>query len=127
MCSLDEAEALKQRYGASDDVNSAHGGAAVRAIGTASDDFVDEIRRSLEYHVATSATAESIDRIVLTGGGAQLHDLGPRLAAATRLPVEVGRGYDSLSIGKTGLSDDQLDVVGPSCAVPVGLALGALT
>jgi type IV pilus assembly protein PilM len=124
--SLDEAEALKRGHGGKTEASSTQEDVAVHAIGRARDDFVDEIRRSLEYYVTTAA-AERIDRVVLSGGGAQLHDLESRLAAATSLPVELGRGFASLSIGKTGLSDDQLDVVGPSSAVPVGLALGALT
>ncbi len=125
--SLGEAEALKRDIGAAGESSLAQGRSASGTIETASDDFVDEVRRSLEYHVATSTVVESIDRVVLTGGGAKLHDLAGRLAAATQLPVEVGHGFASLAIGKTGLSDDQLEVVGPSSAVPIGLALAALT
>ena len=64
---------------------------------------------------------------MITGGGARLHGLADHLATVTHLPVELGRGFASLHIGKTGLSEDQLDFVGPLSAVPVGLALGALT
>lgn len=129
--SLGEAEALKQDRGDRDrgdtpGVTLVHGEAAVRAIGTACDEFVDEVRRSLEYYEAASPHVERVDRIVLTGGGARLHELRARLAAATNLPVELGVGFASLCIGKTGLTDDQIDFVGPSSAVPVGLALGAL-
>ena len=127
--SLGEAEALKQGHGGTVEAGSEQAEQAelaVRAIGTASDDFVDEVRRSLEYYAATSPHVERIDRIVLTGGGARLHQLRARLAAATNLPVELGVGFASLHIGKTGLSEDQIDFVGPSSAVPVGLALRAL-
>jgi len=124
---LGEAEARKQAHGAGEPGGSADEATAARAIGTASDDFVEEVRGSLEYYFASSVDAQRVDRIVLTGGGARLHALAGRLATATHLPVELGRGFGSLSLGRTGLSDAQLDFVGPLSAVPVGLALGALT
>ncbi len=125
--SLGEAEALKQAHGSGYQSGSAEEQAGARAIGQASDDFVEEVRGSLEYYLASSGESRPLDRMVLTGGGARLHDLAGRLAEGTHLPVELGRGFTSLSIGATGLSDDQLEFIGPLSAVPVGLALGALT
>lgn len=123
---LGEAEALKQAHGSGYQSGSAEQTGA-RAIGQASSEFVEEVRGSLEYYLASYGEGRPVDRIVLTGGGARLHDLAGRLAEGTHLPVELGRGFTSLSIGATGLSDDQLEFIGPLSAVPVGLALGSLT
>ena len=47
-----------------------------------------------------------------------------RLQAMTRVPVEVGTPMNSLQVGRTGLSPEQIAFVEPLAAVPVGLALG---
>ncbi len=85
--------------------------------------FVDEVRGSLDYYLASSGSAP-ISRLVLTGGGARLGGLAQRLQVTTRVPVEVGTPMHSLQVGKTGLSPEQIAFVEPLAAVPVGLALG---
>ncbi len=93
----------------------------VEAVGAA---FVDEVRGSLDYYLASSGSAP-ISRLVLTGGGARLGGLAQRLQVTTRVPVEVGTPMHSLQVGRTGLSPEQIAFVEPLAAVPVGLALGA--
>ncbi len=92
----------------------------VEAVGAA---FVDEVRGSLDYYLASSGSAP-ISRLVLTGGGARLGGLAQRLQVTTRVPVEVGTPMHSLQVGRTGLSPEQIAFVEPLAAVPVGLALG---
>jgi type IV pilus assembly protein PilM len=118
-----EAEALKQlptRAGYDLD--------QLKAAAQAADDgaavFVDEVRSSLDYFASSSAGAR-LQRLVLTGGGSRLHGLAERLEAATRLPVVVGNPLRNLQIGRTGLTDEQINFIQPLAAVPVGLALGA--
>ncbi len=65
-----------------------------------------------------------IGRVVVSGGGSRLGGLLPRLSAATRLPVEMARPISGLTVGNTGLTDDQLAYVEPMVTVPVGLAMG---
>jgi type IV pilus assembly protein PilM len=98
--------------------------AAARAVEESTAVFVDEIRSSLDYF-ATSSAGAPLQRLVVTGGGSRLQGLAERLEAVTRLPVVAGDPLRSLHIGRTGLSDAQLDFVQPLVAVPVGLALGA--
>lgn len=62
-------------------------------------------------------------RIVLSGGG-QLCGLAGRLALSTRLPLEMGTAMSNLTVGKLGLSDEQVSLVAPLASVPVGLAMG---
>jgi type IV pilus assembly protein PilM len=85
--------------------------------------FVEEVRGSLDYYLA-SPGATPIRHVVVGGGGARLRNLAARLSTATRLPVEYAKPMAALRIGKTGLSADQLAYIEPLVAVPVGLALG---
>jgi len=116
-----QAEAIKQEHGVlglnPDDVVS-------RVLENAGNAFVDEVRGSLDYYTASSGSAP-IARIVISGGGGRLPGLVDRLTEATRLPVVAGTPIAPLSLGKTGLTPEQIQYVGPLAAVPVGLALGA--
>ena len=96
-----------------------------RAVAATAQDFVTEVRGSLDYYAASNPGA-AVERLVVTGGGSRLDGILDRLAAATRLPVVAGDPMGSLRVGKTGLEDAQLDFVTPLAAVPVGLALGAI-
>jgi type IV pilus assembly protein PilM len=120
----EQAEALKQQLtlgATSEGMDVQAAGRVVEAVGAA---FVDEIRGSLDYYLASSGSAP-ISRLVLTGGGGRLGGLAQRLHVTTRVPVEVGTPIHSLQVGRTGLSPEQIAFVEPLAAVPVGLALGA--
>jgi type IV pilus assembly protein PilM len=119
----EEAEALKQQLGA--ETEAAYSAqAAARVVEATTAAFVDEVRGSLDYYLASSGSAP-ISRLSLTGGGARLAGLADRLQIATRVPVDTGNPMHSLTLGRTGLSPEQLAFVQPLAAVPVGLALGA--
>jgi type IV pilus assembly protein PilM len=118
-----QAEAVKQQVaqaGSAEDIAT-----VTRAVSATAQDFVDEIRGSLDYYAA-STPGIPVERIVVSGGGSRLDGLLDRLAAATRLPVVAGDPMANLRIGRSGLDDAQLDFVKPLAAVPVGLALGAI-
>ena len=118
-----EAEVLKQqagRVGLEDGLED-----VVSSVAATAQDFVTEIRGSLDYYAASNPSAP-IERLVVTGGGSRLDGILDRLAAATRLPVTAGDPMASVRIGDTGLDDAQLQFVTPLAAVPVGLALGAI-
>ncbi len=117
-----QAEALKQELGLGQAV-PADLQPAARVVDTAAASFVDEIRGSLDYYMASSGLPP-VSRLRLTGGGSRLIGLAERLQAATRLPVERGNALQTLRVGRTGLSAEQLAFVEPLAVVPVGLALG---
>jgi type IV pilus assembly protein PilM len=119
----EQAEALKQQLGLGSAGEGMDVQAAVRVVEAVTAAFVDEIRGSLDYYLASSGSAP-ISRLVLTGGGARLDGLARRLSVTSRVPVEVGTPMNSLQIGRTGLSPEQIAFVEPLAAVPVGLALG---
>jgi type IV pilus assembly protein PilM len=120
---LAQAEVMKQqagRVGVEEGLED-----VVRSVAHTAQDFVTEVRGSLDYYAASNPTAP-IERLVVTGGGSRLEGILDRLAAATRLPVTAGDPMGSLRIGDTGLDDAQLQFVTPLAAVPVGLAMGAI-
>lgn len=88
--------------------------------------FVDEIRSSIDYYSASNPAFRP-ERLVLTGGGSLLDGVAERLGAAVRLPVLAGDPISHLHVGNTGLDGDQLGLVQPLAAVPVGLALGVIS
>jgi type IV pilus assembly protein PilM len=96
---------------------------ASRVVETAGGAFVEEVRGSLDYYLAQPSSVP-LRRVVVSGGGARLGGLVQRLALATRLPVVAANPLARLTLGKTGLSPEQLGVVEPVVTVPVGLALG---
>jgi type IV pilus assembly protein PilM len=120
----EQAEALKQQLGLGAAGDGMDVQAATRVVEAVTAAFVDEIRGSLDYYLASSGSAP-ISRLVLTGGGARLGGLSQRLQVTTRVPVQVGTPMHSLQVGRTGLSPEQIAFVEPLAAVPVGLALGA--
>jgi type IV pilus assembly protein PilM len=120
---LERAEGMKQhfgRYGSRDELAKISG-----AVLTTAQEFVDEVRNSLDYYGAAHPGA-AVERIVLSGGGSRLEGLAELLAEGTGLPVVSGDPLRPLVIGRTGLDDDQLEFIKPLAAVPVGLALGAI-
>ena len=119
----EQAEAMKQQLGLGVGGEGADVQAATRVVEAVGAAFVDEVRGSLDYYLASSGSAP-ISRLVLTGGGARLGGLAQRLQVTTRVPVEVGTPMSTLQVGRTGLSPEQIAFVEPLAAVPVGLALG---
>jgi type IV pilus assembly protein PilM len=117
-----EAEHLKRTPAALTDPAAAD---ARRVIDVALNDFVDEIRGSVDYFVAMSG-GRPLSRLVLSGGGSLADGLAQRLATAVRTPVEYGHPFSQVQVGKTGLTPEQLQFVEPLSAVPVGLAMGAV-
>lgn len=98
---------------------------ARRIIDVSLAEFVEEVRGSVDYFVAMSG-GRPLSRLVLSGGGSLSVGLAQRLATAVRTPVEFGRPFSQVEVGKTGLSPEQLQYVEPLSAVPVGLAMGAV-
>lgn len=123
--SLEQAEAIKQVAVLPQEHSFQDGDPTARIVEAAATSWVDEVRGSLDYYLGQPGSTR-ISRILLSGGGSQLRGLAGRLSTATRLPVEAAAPLAGLAIGKTGLSDAQLDYVHPMTAVPVGLAMAGV-
>ena len=120
---LDQAEGMKQQFGESGTGKEL--AKVSQAVATTAQDFVDDIRTSLDYY-ASSSPGAPVERLVISGGGSRLVGLGERLSAAVRVPVLQGDPLSSLRLGNTMLDEDQLRFIKPLAVVPIGLALGAI-
>lgn len=86
--------------------------------------FIAEVRRSLDFYLTQNAQARSIQRVLLTGSGAQLANLDAYLARGLQARVEFG---DPLGRIKApggllqAVSEDRLGAV-----TAIGLALGGV-
>jgi type IV pilus assembly protein PilM len=120
---LERAEGLKQHVAALGYGEELAGVSSTVAVTI--QEFVEEIRNSLDYYAGSNPGAH-VERIVLSGGGSRLEGLADQLSEGTGLPVVVGDPLRPLQIGRTGLDEDQLEFIKPLAAVPVGLALGAI-
>jgi type IV pilus assembly protein PilM len=120
---IDQAEAFKHSTAIPATAAEREASPAARAIEAGAAAFVDEVRGSLDYYLA-SPGAIPIRRIVVSGGGSLLGNILQRISAATRLPVEAASPLSTMRMGKTGLSDEQLMHIQPLAAVSVGLAMG---
>lgn len=118
----EEAEVLKYQVGMGD--NRFEHAQAARVIEEIGINMVDELQGSLDYY-RNSHREFPLDRITVSGGGSQLAGLIQRLAEVTGIDTRAADPMDSMDIGRTGLNDQQLAMVQPLSAVPVGLALGA--
>jgi type IV pilus assembly protein PilM len=105
-------------------LSSEAGAEARRVVDAAQAEFVDEVRGSIDYYLATSAS-RPLSRLILSGGGSLAPGLAQKLATSVRAQVEYGRSFAQLTIGKTGLAPEQVRYVEPLAAVPIGLAMGA--
>ncbi|HVE77158.1 MAG TPA: type IV pilus assembly protein PilM [Actinomycetota bacterium] len=128
---FEEAEAIKQRLGLrppgpAAEVPGAQGDdLAIQILENRAGAFVDEVRGSIDYFLAQPESIQ-ISRLVLSGGGSKLVNLGARLSAGLRgLPVEQGRALQRITVQKFGLTDEQIGEAEPLMGASVGVALGA--
>lgn len=94
------------------------------AVGGPLRHLIDDIRGSLDFYLA-QADSDRVDRIVVTGGGALTDGLLAGLQDALRHTVEIANPLSNMTIGKVGLTQEQLNEAVPYLVTPVGLALWA--
>ncbi len=84
--------------------------------------FVGEIRRSIDYYIAQTQE-RTFKKVVLSGSGSVTVNLTQEMSKGLRLPLEIGRPFQNLRIGKLPYTAEELAEIEPSVAVSVGLAL----
>ncbi len=131
---FDEAEALKLQVGLPDvesgmsDVPEGIDPSLVQPVQESLErevnKFIAEVRRSLDYYLTQTAQVRTIQRILLTGSGAQLKNLAGYLEKGLQAKVEIG---DPLAYVKP-VSGSQQAVTSDSygSVVAIGLAMGGL-
>jgi len=81
-----------------------------------------EIARSLDYY-RNESHLERIDRLFLTGGGANIKNVATYLSETLRLPVERFNPFDKILSDAKKIDAQLLDHKGPAFAAALGVAL----
>lgn len=84
-------------------------------------DFITEIRRSLEFFRSQAGDA-TISKMYLAGGGSKLRGLNEAIGRSLGLEVDAGDPWLSVALGNKFKSDD-LERIAPEFGVPLGLAI----
>ena len=84
--------------------------------------FVGEIRRSIDYYIAQTQE-RTFSKVVLSGSGSVTANLFQEMGKGLRIPVEVGKPFQNVQLGKLPYTAEELAEIEPSVAVSVGLAL----
>ncbi|MFJ3491270.1 type IV pilus assembly protein PilM [Leifsonia aquatica] len=117
-----QAEELKRSLGLATQVSTIEDQRAVEIIYQTAGELLSSLRNTINYFVNTRPDAR-FERVVLTGGGAQLPGFAEALGEMTRLPVAVGDPYLAVGLSRT-LDADELRERRTSLTVALGLAIG---
>jgi type IV pilus assembly protein PilM len=92
------------------------------AIAPVLGELATEIRRSLDYY-RSRAQGRSVDRVMLSGGGALLGNLTQFLQNELQVPVYVADPFMNLQMASRRYDPAFLQSVAPTFAIAVGLAV----
>lgn len=88
--------------------------------------FVDEVRRSIEYYFSQDISNLSIDKVLLTGGAAQLRNLSEFIGQALGVEVEIGDPFVSVTVPERSRKKMSNGASPLSLAPAIGLGLRGL-
>ena len=108
-----DAETVKYRIGE----DNAQIQAAERVAQPSMLELTEEIRNSIQYF-ASLPDRLPVSRVLLTGGGSELHGLAEMLESKVRIPVTYGSPFERLDISKLDLAPDQAAQVDPGTGLP---------
>lgn len=86
--------------------------------------FIAEVRRSLDYYLTQTSTVRSVPKILLTGSGAQLRNLGSYVERGLQASVELADPMRWLQVPPQYQAQMASDHLGATAAV--GLAMGSV-
>lgn len=117
--SFDEAEKMKiEGVGEDEQARAAYReGLIVYA-----EPICSEIERSVDYFRSTFG-AETISKILLSGGGSMLPSMAADLAQRLGIDTEMANPFQKIPFDKKVLEPDYAERIGPIAAIGVGLAL----
>ncbi|MCE5204366.1 MAG: pilus assembly protein PilM [Actinomycetia bacterium] len=129
---FDEAESLKVKVGLPDveaassqlpiDVDEQTAQVVQEALEREVNKFIAEIRRSLDYYLTQTSQARTIQRIILTGSGAQLKNLAGYLEKGLQAHVVLGDPLTRVQVPANLQPVVTADRMG--CVTAIGLAMG---
>ncbi|ANP73947.1 type IV pilus assembly protein PilM [Cryobacterium arcticum] len=115
-------EETKRRLGLATGTVAAEDKRSIEVIYKVASEQLTSLRNTISYFVNTRPI-DTVQQIVLSGGGAHLRGLPEALAEMTRLPVEVADPFLSIALGK-GLTLEDLRHNASAFTAALGLALG---
>jgi len=118
-----QAEQVKRRFGLATQGAGPELRPAFEVIYESTGDLVVAIRNTLSFYLSSRPGA-AVERILLSGGGAELNGFPTALADATRIPVRAPQPLERLAIART-VAQDQISGGGAGIAVAAGLTLGS--
>jgi type IV pilus assembly protein PilM len=131
---FDEAEDLKIRVGLPDiegapadvspDIDPQVVSVVQEALEREANRFIAEVRRSLDYYLTQTSQVRSIQRILVTGSGAQLTNLLTYLEKGLQAQVMLGDPIARIQVASSLQREVAADRIG--CVTAIGLALGGL-
>ena len=92
------------------------------AIAPVLGELATELRRSLDYY-RSRAQGRSVDRVLLTGGGALLPGFAPFLQNELQVPVAVADPMAQVTVNAKRYDPAYLQTIAPTFAVAMGLAV----
>ncbi|HEY3943499.1 MAG TPA: type IV pilus assembly protein PilM [Acidimicrobiales bacterium] len=95
---------------------------AVAANGQAVGELIDEVLNSVRFFAAQPGRMP-ITRLLVTGGGAQAMGLLEGLRQRSPIPVEPASPLSRVDIGQLPISPEEMALIDPTVAVPIGLSL----
>lgn len=118
-----QAEQIKRRFGLATQGAGPEMRPAFEVIYESTGDLIVAVRNTLSFYLSSRPGA-TVERILLSGGGAELNGFATALADATRIPVRAPGPLERLAIAR---SVDQNQMASGIAGVPVaaGLTLGS--
>ncbi|MFH2043915.1 MAG: type IV pilus assembly protein PilM [Pseudomonadota bacterium] len=116
-CTLEEAEQIK--FGSQNDKVSTDD--LKEIVSSVVSDWCTEIKRALDFFYSTYPD-DSITKIILSGGGANIKDFRQLLSMETSAEVELIDPFNKLELADN-LDSTYLEKIAPQAAISMGLAL----
>lgn len=118
-----KADTAKRSLGLASQVSTPAEKLAMEIIYRVASEQLTSLRNTINYWINTRPS-DPVQRIILSGGGAQLRGLPDALAEMTRLEVSAGDPFASIAVAR-GIDAQELRRTGAAYAVAFGLALGS--
>ena len=119
-----QADQVKRGFGLTTEGISPDWRPAVEVIYQATGDLMGGIRNTLSFYVSTRPGAV-IDKIFVSGGGAEMTGFSAALAETMRIPVFTPNALERFGIART-VSPESVDAGSAGLPVAAGLALGSV-
>jgi type IV pilus assembly protein PilM len=88
----------------------------------AAEPILQEIERSIDYFRSTVGGGE-IGKVLLSGGSASLYGFAEALSQRLGITTEIVNPFKHIAYSKKQFSEEEMERIGPSAAVCIGLAL----